>query len=336
MNYWLIFFTGLTSGGVTCAAMQGGLLVSAIASYKKDLQDNPTVLFDWLAVLGFMVAKFISHFMLGFGLGWLGSTVSLSENARLFFQGVSALIMIVSALNLLEVHKIFRYFSFAPPAFARRLIKGNQALGSIFAPTILGFLTVLIPCGVTQAMEVQAVVSGSPLQGALIMGSFVLGTVPMFMVIGLATARLSETWRSTFLHVAAFLLIIMSLYSVNGILTAIDSPYSVERVVSVLRTPIGAAPTTSITNGIQKVTINITNSGYTPRTFTVKSGIPVELKVMTGDVYSCATAFTFKAFGINTYVKPNTNQVFTFTPNKQGRYTFSCSMGMYSGTMEVI
>ena len=186
-------------------------------------------------------------------------------------------------------------------------------------------------------MEVLAVTSGDALQGALIMGSFVLGTMPVFMFIGIATARLSETWRSYFLRSAAVLLVLMSLYSFNGILTALDSPYSVQRIVEVMRTPIGASSqVTPISDGVQKVTIQITNSGYTPRTFTVKSGLPVELKVMAGEVYSCATAFTFRAFGINANIRPNTNQIFNFTPTKKGRYTFSCSMGMYSGTMEVI
>ncbi|KKU46764.1 MAG: hypothetical protein UX64_C0002G0020 [Microgenomates group bacterium GW2011_GWC2_46_7] len=168
------------------------------------------------------------------------------------------------------------------------------------------------------------------------MGSFVLGTAPMFIVIGLATARLSETWQKTFLRAAAFLLILMSLYSLNGALTAIDSPYSVERIVSVLSTPVSSSSVVATTNGVQQATISITSAGYSPRKFSVKVGVPVELKVMAGEVYSCATAFTFKAFGINAFVKPNTNQIFTFTPTQKGRYTFSCSMGMYSGTMEVI
>lgn len=335
MNLWLVFLTGLTSGGVTCAAMQGGLLASIIANQKKTTQVAGFGKDDYLPVAAFLTAKLISHVVLGFFLGWLGSRVELSLPARLFFQTFAALFMLATALNLLNVHPIFRYLAIRPPKFAYRYIKASSA--SLFAPALFGILTVLIPCGVTQAMEVLAITSGSPVTGALIMGSFVLGTAPMFVVIGLATARLSETWRTTFLRAAAYLLIFMSLYSVNGVLTALDSPYSVERIVSVLRTPIGASTVvTPVTNGVQQVTINITNSGYTPRTFTVKSGVPVELKVAAGEVYSCATAFTFKAFGISAYVKPNSNQIFTFTPTKKGRYTFSCSMGMYSGTMEVI
>jgi plastocyanin domain-containing protein len=136
----------------------------------------------------------------------------------------------------------------------------------------------------------------------------------------------------------------MALYSVNGILQVSDSNYSLERlgprIVKLLppydTKPLSAATTPTLVDGVQPVTINILNSGYSPKRFAVKSGTPVKLTVNAGEVYSCATAFTFRAFGINAFVKPNTNQVFTFTPDKKGLYTFSCSMGMYSGTMEVI
>ncbi|MFH1244751.1 MAG: sulfite exporter TauE/SafE family protein [bacterium] len=334
MNLWLIFLTGLTSGGVTCAAMQGGLLASVIANQKHSTHIAPFGQDGYLPVTAFLTAKLISHVILGFFLGWLGSQVELSLSIRLIFQGLAALFMLATAANLLEIHPIFRYLALQPPKFAYRLFK--QTASSLFALTIFGFITVLIPCGVTQAMEVLAVTSGHPIQGALIMGSFVLGTFPLFMFIGITTARLSQTWRSTFLRLAAIFLILMSFYSFNGIATALDSPFSFERIMTVIRTPISAPLTVPFANGVQRATINITSSGYSPRKFAVKMGVPVELKVMAGEVYSCATAFTFKAFGINAYVKPNTNQVFTFTPTKKGLYTFSCSMGMYSGTMEVI
>ena len=344
MNLWLILLTGLTSGGVTCAAMQGGILASTIANQKKLKVEPGFGADDWAGVTAFLVTKLIAHIILGFFLGWLGSAITLSLSMRLFFQGFAALFMFASAMNLLEVHPIFRFMAFTPPKFARKLIKNNTTADRLFAPGLLGFLTILIPCGVTQAMEILAISSGSPIQGALIMGTFVLGTAPMFVLIGIATAKLSEVWRIYFLRTAAVLLIAMALYSFNGILQVMDSNYSLERlgprIVKLLppydKSEQRTIPTPSIVDGVQPVTINILNSGYSPRYFAVKNGIPVKLTVNAGEVYSCATAFTFRAFGINAFVKPNTNQVFTFTPDKKGIYTFSCSMGMYSGTMEVI
>ena len=356
MNLWIIFLTGLTSGGVSCAAMQGGILASTIANQKRaegkkiptDSVPSSFDIGDWGPVTSFLLTKLVAHIILGFFLGWLGSAISLTLGMRLFFQGFAALFMFVSAMNLLEVHPIFRYIVISPPKFARKLIKNNTTADRLFAPGLLGLLTIFIPCGVTQAMEILAISSGSPLQGALIMGAFVLGTSPVFVLIGVATAKLSEVWRIYFLRSAAILLIGMALYSLNGILQVSDSPYSLQRMgprlVKLLPPYEKSSPATKkvdsnvlVEDGVQKVTISITNRGYTPRTFRVQKDIPVELTLETkGEVYSCATAFTFKAFEISEFLGPTDSKVRTFTPTKKGVFTFACSMGMYSGTMEVI
>lgn len=346
MNLWLIFLTGLTSGGVTCAAMQGGLLASVIANQKK-ASTIPGIGHDDIApVSAFLVAKLVSHIILGALLGSLGNVVELSLTSKLFFQGFAAAFMLASALNLLDIHPIFRYLSFQPPKWAYRLLKNNEHSATLFAPSILGFLTVFIPCGVTQAMAVVALSTSSAVQGALTMGAFVLGTFPLFFLIGVGTSRLSEVWRRDFLRAAALLLIFMSASSVNGILQVMDSPYSLQRLgpqlVKLLppydRTaPIGSDPNVILENGIQKVTLMVSNGGYSPRYFRVQSGLPVELTLETdGQVYSCATAFTFKAFDIYEVLKPVDTKVHKFTATKKGKYTYSCSMGMYSGVMEVI
>lgn len=356
MNYWLIFFTGLTSGGVTCAAMQGGLLAGIIANQKrqeteKNLKSNKADSFDladWGPVAAFLSTKLISHIILGALLGLLGSRIELSLSARLFFQTLAAIFMLATAMNLLDVHPIFRRLAFQPPKIFFKWIKKSSGSASLFAPALFGVFTILIPCGVTQAMEVLAITSGSALSGALIMGAFVLGTAPMFALVGIATAKFSEFWRAYFLRSAAVLLIGMALYSVNGALQVLDSPYSLQRLgpkIVKLLPPYSSTTKVQLVNdpnvkkidGVQKVTISVSNSGYSPKNFRVQKDVPVELTLETkGGVYSCATAFTFRAFNISDLLKPNDSKVHTFTPTKKGLYTFSCSMGMYSGTMEVI
>ena len=180
------------------------------------------------------------------------------------------------------------------------------------------------------------------------MGTFILGTAPMFVLIGVATAKLSEVWKVYFLRTAAILLIAMALYSLNGILQVSDSAYSLQRIgprivrllppynnVGAKSTSRAADPNVRVIDGKQKVTLSVSNSGYSPKYFRVQKDMPVELTLQTsGGVYSCATAFTFKAFDISEFLKPQDSKVKIFTPTKKGIYTFACSMGMYSGTME--
>jgi len=197
MNLIAIFLTGLTTGGLSCLAMQGGLLTSVISNQKgEELGDKPVAtslkkidLLDWQPALLFLAAKLVSHTMLGFLLGWLGSQFELNLTVRLLFQAVAAFFMLATAGNLLNLHPLFRYVVIQPPRFVQRLVKNSTKSKAIFTPAVLGFLTIFIPCGITQAMEVLAVTSGSAVMGALILFFFVLGTSPLFALLGIATAK---------------------------------------------------------------------------------------------------------------------------------------------------
>lgn len=351
MNYWIIFLTGLTTGGLSCLAVQGGLLTSVIANQKDDelgsvAQKKKRPLgvidsLDWMPVGLFLATKLISHTLLGFFLGWLGESLSLSLGVRLFFQIFTAFFMFATAMNLLNVHPIFRYVVIQPPRFITRFIKNKTKSTALFTPAILGFLTIFIPCGVTQAMEIIAIQSANPLQGALTMFFFVLGTTPLFAVIGIATAKLSEGLQAKFLRAASYGLILMAIYSINGALLVLNSPLTLQSITRPITyffsderfTKVGTTP---IVSGTQKVTIKALNDGYSPNMVRVKKDVPVELTVTTDETFSCSAAFTFTEFGISTFLGPTDSQTFTFTPTKKGRFTFSCSMGMYTGVMEVI
>lgn len=355
MNLWAIFLTGLTTGGVSCAAVQGGLLASIIANQKKqeldkNKQSKPESLgkidqLDFLPVTMFLSSKLLSHIILGFLLGGLGSVFAINQNLQLTLQIFTALFMFATAMNFLDVHPIFRHLAFQPPKFLRKMVKNSSKNEALFAPAILGLFSVFIPCGVTQSMEILAIASGSPIQGALIMGFFVLGTSPLFALLGIATAKLTESWREIFNKTAAAILIALAIYSFNAALIAADSPITIYKVTEKIswffsderfsqkKTEDQAVKQVG---DLQKVTINIKNNGYVPKYFKVKKDIPVELTLESGDVYSCAQAFVFREFDISTVVKSNSNQAFTFTPKEKGKFTFSCSMGMYTGVMEVI
>ncbi len=359
MNLWAIFLTGLTTGGVSCAAVQGGLLASIIANQKKQELDQKKLTkndkkidslrqidqLDWLPVGMFLGAKLVSHTLLGFFLGLLGSALTLNLTTQLTLQVFTALFMLATAMNFLDVHPFFRRLAFTPPAFFRKLIKNQSKSQALFAPALLGLLSIFIPCGVTQSMEVLAVSSGNPIQGALIMATFVLGTTPIFAALGIATAKLTEAWQVTFNKTAAALLIALAIYSINGVLVVLDSPITIGKITDKVSWFFSDERFSGKTRenqavkqvgNLQKVTIDIRNNGYYPQRFTVKKDIPVELTLASGKVYSCAQAFVFPEFDISTVVKANSSQTYTFTPKEKGTFTFTCSMGMYTGVMEVI
>ena len=379
MNLFLIFLTGLTTGGLSCLAMQGGLLASVIANQKDQERDEIVGdklakkqrkkeqylhklqkknfslksfdQLDWMPVGMFLLAKLIAHTILGFLLGVLGSAITLSLGVRLAFQIFTAFFMFATAMNLLNVHPIFRYVVFQPPKFLQKIIRSTSKSKALFSPAILGVMTIFIPCGVTQAMEVLVINSGSPIYGALIMFSFVLGTMPLFALIGVATAKLSEGWYEKFSKFAAISLVIMAILSANGVLLVLNSPitlnriarpityfFSDERFSSSNSLAQGSQQLRIVKNakGEQEVTIQVLNNGYSPNYFQVQKAVPVNLTLQSNDVYSCALSFILPEFNIKTFLSSTDSKSFVFTPQNPGRYTFTCSMGMYTGTMEVI
>jgi len=362
MNWISIFLTGLTSGGLSCLAVQGGLVASVIANQKDDELEEADKntsskkkvkevaatsaksfdALDWLPITVFLVGKLISHTILGLLLGFLGSKLELSLGIRLGFQLAAALFMLATAANLLELHPIFRYVLLQPPKFLTRMIRNTSKSKAVFTPFVLGLMTIFIPCGVTQSMEVLAISTANPILGAAIMFVFVLGTSPLFGILGVGTAKLSEIWKGSFLKIAAATLVFLAASSMNGILVVMDAPVTFQKVMIAVLDPAGViyadsdATQAVVAKGTQKVTINVTSSGYSPRNLAVKAGVPVELTLKSGEVYSCASYFVFPEFGIKTQLKQNDLQTFKFTPTKKGRFTYSCSMGMYTGVMEVL
>lgn len=186
------FITGFTTGGLSCMAVQGGLLATSIANQiESDITAkagrNESRSFKIaLPILLFLVSKLTVYTLLGALLGSLGQVLRITPLAQAILQFAIALFMLGNALRMLNVHPIFRYFSFEPPAavtrFIRRKAKGET---TFLTPILLGALTVLIPCGVTQAMMAAAIATGNPLSGAGLMFAFTLGTSPVFFCTGL-------------------------------------------------------------------------------------------------------------------------------------------------------
>lgn len=337
MNLWIIFLTGATVGGLTCLAVQGGLLASVIAQREED-SSSKSQRHAIFATVAFLISKLAAYIVLGFILGSAGHAISIGGNFQSVMQLLAGLYMVAVALNLLEVHPVFRYVIIQPPRFLTRLVRNQSKSKDIFAPAILGAMTIFIPCGTTLGMEALAISSASAVSGALIMGSFILGTTPLFLGLGLITSFLGESFKATFFKIAGVGIIYLGLLSINGGLTALGSPITLNSFAHDLQI-VFLANNRSAGQAVavnQNPEITITSGGYSPNFVRVKKGVPVNLKLISQNAFSCASAFRIPSLGISRNLKPNDTQVITFTPEKEGSIAFSCAMGMYTGTIEVI
>lgn len=338
-----IFLIGLITGGLTCLAVQGGLLAATIAQREEEKLREKVKGGNALPILSFLVAKLISHTVLGFLLGGLGSIFQLSIFSRNMLQIAVAIFMIGTALNILNVHPIFRYFVIQPPRFLTRLIRKKSKSNDIFAPATLGGFTIFIPCGTTQAMMALAIASGSPLAGAAILFAFILGTSPVFFTLGYFATKLGEMFQQKFMKLAAFAIIILAFFNINNSLALagfdinIGKPFAEIRCIlspscfSYPNSQSGQAYANS------NPTVEIKDAGYNPSSLTVKAGSAVNLHIINTGGRGCTQSFTIPSLGIQRIVPIGQSDTISFNaPNVPGPLPFMCSMGMFRGVINII
>jgi uncharacterized protein len=333
-NIWLAFLTGLTTGGISCLAVQGGLLASGVADTTEKKMFGKTT-----KVGSFLLAKLVAYTILGFALGSLGSKLVLTPGFLGAMQIAAGVFMLMTAGRLLDIHPIFRHFVIQPPKFVLRRLRTESKVDSVFTPAILGFLTVLIPCGVTQAMMAVSIASGSAVIGAGIMFAFVLGTSPVFFAMGMAASELFK--KKAFAYAASLVIVFLGLMSINTGQALRGSVHTAQNYALAAKSifksvPVLAGQVAGIKNGVQEVTINAYSNGYTSETNTLKANVPVRLTVISNDVTSCARSFIIPSLGISQILPQDGAQVIEFTPTKDGLLSFSCGMGMYTGQFTVV
>jgi len=335
MNLWAIFITGLTVGGLTCLAVQGGLLASVIAEREEgDLEEGKSGKHSLLPVLAFLSTKLVAYTGLGFLLGLFGQALAISDAVRIIMQILAGIYMLLVAADLLNLHPIFRYAILQPPRFLTRMVKNQSKSKDLFAPAILGFLTIFIPCGTTLAIEALAISSGSPVLGASMMAAFTLGTFPLFFGVGFLTTTLGDAFKKNFFKLAAVLLVYLGVTTVNAGLTLAGIPITID-----LSGGQGSGSTTTqarLVAGIQEFDITVNPTGYQPNLIQVKAGIPVRLNLLTNGNYACTSIFKIPQLGITKTLPATGTETVNFIAQNPGKITWTCSMGMYRGVIEVI
>ena len=343
------FITGVTTGGLSCLAVQGGLLASSLAHQieqdyveqvaqgkgrKKAKAIEPVRTNSALPIFLFLVAKIVAYTLLGALLGLVGSYLTLSPMTRAILMIAIGVFMIGNALRMFNVHPIFRYFSIEPPKFITRYIRRTAKGTDTFTPLFLGALTVFIPCGVTQAMMATALGTGSVAMGAALMFAFTLGTSPVFFIVAYLTTELGARLEKLFMRFVAVVVLILGLVTVNGGLNVLGSPLSAQNLTRNLfpsNNP-GSAPVAQAPSANGDVVLYVRNDGYFPQTVSAPAGRDFTLSLVTNKTYSCARDFLIP--DLNYYeLLPDTGSVEVNIPAQKKGSTlyFTCSMGMYTG-----
>ena len=185
---------------------RGDAVTSASPAWRRGILPQQLV---------FNAGRIVSYTILGAIAGASGSLSSLfSKTVRVqaILMAAAGLLMVGTGLALAGLVRHWSPFksSIAQPqawlanAFAHvmRLPKPIRALP-------LGALLGLLPCGLIYAMLGKAASSGSPVDGALVMLAFGLGTVPALLLVAFFADLFSLALRERLVRVSGVLLAIL-------------------------------------------------------------------------------------------------------------------------------
>ncbi|MBT3308431.1 MAG: sulfite exporter TauE/SafE family protein [Gammaproteobacteria bacterium] len=207
--YLSAFIMGLL-GSTHCAGMCGGI-VSALSIGIDPQQRNQRITLYLLAYNG---GRILSYMVAGALIATLGSALStIGEGMviRQIFTLLSALLMILLGLYLsgwwpaaiLKIERGGAIIWHRIEPIARRWIPIRSSLQAWGAGLLWGWL----PCGLVYTALLWSLSAESTLQGALIMGSFGLGTLPALFGLGLFSSQLSNHLQQQWVRATAGIMV---------------------------------------------------------------------------------------------------------------------------------
>lgn len=332
----VVILVGLVAGFSTCMALVGGLTLGMSAKFAES-RPEATPKQKFRPHLYFNGGRILGYAFFGGLLGMAGSAFQLSPSFSALLTVLVGLVMLLMGLQLTELVPKLNSLKFTlPKGVAKTLgIDSKNREYSHKNSMILGASTFFLPCGFTQAMQLYAVSSGTAADGALIMGLFALGTAPGLLSVGGLTSIFKGDSAKTFFKFAGTVVVLLSLFNLKNGLTLLGWMPELNTANTRQASAVISDPNVKMVNGVQVVSMSETNRGYEPNRFTIKAGVPVRWEIDAKAPYSCASALVVRQLNISRTLKAGMN-VIEFTPKEAGTLKFSCSMGMYTGSFNVV
>jgi sulfite exporter TauE/SafE/copper chaperone CopZ/plastocyanin domain-containing protein len=341
MGYGMLFVIGLITS-VHCAAMCGGINLSqcipqtAAAGSKGGNQWEalvPGILYNG--------GRVISYTIVGIIVGALGSVITLSGRFQGAVQLAAGVFMVIMGINMLGIAPVLRRFNLHLPGIFAKKIDGQRTTNK--NPLFIGLLNGLMPCGPLQAMQLYALSTGSPVTGGISMFLFSLGTVPLMFAIGALSSILTKKFTRRVMQIGAILVTVlgMTMFANGWNLTGINfNPVnSILASFNPFTSPGAAAEAEAfkpvIENGYQMVNSTLSAGRYPA--ITVQQGIPVKwtINAPQGSINGCNNRMIIREYRIEHRFTPGEN-VIEFTPDRAGKFSYSCWMGMIRSSITVV
>lgn len=212
-SYFSAFLVGFL-GVFHCAGMCGGI-IAALSFSQFDEKPKQKL----LILLSYNLARILSYALAGGlmgSIGWFASNWMQIHLAQGLLQLLAAFFMLALGLylggwwfGLTQIERAgSRFWQLIEP-FARRFIPVKTSAQAFAAGAVWGWL----PCGLVYSVLIWSMTAGSFQQGALLMLSFGLGTLPNLLLMGMFAGGLTKYFQQKIIkQISGATIIMFSFY----------------------------------------------------------------------------------------------------------------------------
>lgn len=334
---------GLAAGVSTCAALVGGLVLALSASFQARGATGGTTATAGLVsrlrpALVFVGGRIAGYGLLGALLGAIGAGITMPPAMTAALMIVAAIVMAVAGARLTGLSpRIAAWSPTLPMGLGRRLgLVPADGQGPVYSDAragLLGAATFFLPCGFTQAVQVYALSTGSPLIAGTVMAVFAIGTAPGLLAMAGLPIVVPSSVRPTLLRIAGVAVLAFALLNATaGLrLAGISLPGFGPGTAAAAALPSAGVAT----DGTQALTTYQDADGYSPAAAAIYAGAPTRWTVMSSTTATCAAFLVVPSLGISVRLHEGAN-VIQLPALPAGRLDYSCAMGMYGGAIDVI
>ncbi|MBI5135111.1 sulfite exporter TauE/SafE family protein [Candidatus Uhrbacteria bacterium] len=341
MTVGAVLLLGLVAASSSCIAVSGGLLLSSAATFNRRYSSTISSVQRMRPVLLFVGGRLLSYALLGGIIGLVGKALTPSPLVVGAVTILAAVSMLVMGLEMLHLSPAWlkRILPHSPKRLSHAVMDMENGTPRWWTPVLLGAGTFFLPCGFTQALQLYALTTGSALTSGMLLFAFALGTAPALLALGWASNSLKGAAGRFFFQFSGALVVVLGFWNIQNGFAITGYPLSLPTwdkiaVARGINTEF-SDPYVTFDGKQQVVKMTVTNTGYTPEQFTLRSGVPTRWEVDAKNTGGCLTVLQAPQLGIRKLLQPGTNTI-SFTAQQPGTYAFSCSMGMYRGTITVV
>lgn len=210
------FIIGIIASLSSCMAVVGGLVLSISTTFAREGNKVfPQTMFH--------ISRIISFFILGGMIGALGSVFRLNTFSTFILGFLVAIVMLILGINLLDIFPWVKKLQFGIPKFLSKYAFNVSKLNHTLTPILIGIASFFLPCGFTQSMQIYTLSTGSFFEGAMVMFSFALGTLPVLLMFSFSSFSITGNKnKGIFWKTAGLVVILFALFNLINALVVIN------------------------------------------------------------------------------------------------------------------